>query len=149
MDITKDLPYLHLRFLVCWCLLSAKLNAMMDIAFLMRFWYFFFTLGSTLEDGAPSYLSTIFQRSTKTNSIPNLEFEGLKFSPLNLSMSMSSDALLRSKLGDILFINLNQHIMRFYMHSKASQPSTNLSYMHLYTSNVLISKVPTNVPNVH
>ena len=49
--------------------------------YLMRLWYYFNTLGSVLEDGAFSYLSTMPQRSMKIKIISNLKLQRLSLSP--------------------------------------------------------------------
>lgn len=77
INVTKSLLYLCWSFafqLVCTTWLFAKLSAMMDIASLTRLLYYFFNLGSALENGVSSYLSTMSQRSMKAKPISNLNF---------------------------------------------------------------------------
>ncbi len=74
--------------------------AMVDMAFFARRWYSLMTLGSELDGGASSNPSTISQRSMEANTISILNFQRLKFSPLNLSMTLtlspSKDVVLHS-----------------------------------------------------
>jgi hypothetical protein len=82
--------------------LSAKLGPMMDMSFLTHLWYSFITLGSTLEGGASLDPSIMFQKFMDVNNILILNFQRLKFPPLNLSMNLVtlllSDVIIRSEI---------------------------------------------------
>ncbi len=96
----------------------------MDMAFFARRWYSLMTLGSALDGGASSDPSTISQRSMEANTISILNFQRLKFSPLNFSMilalSPSNDAILHSNLTSL-----------------PTPKSTNPALVHLQTLNGL------------
>lgn len=88
-------------------LLSVKLSTIMNIVLFIRLWYYFFILESALEGGVFLDSSTISRRPTKTNIISNLNFQTLKFTLLNLLMTLvplsSSDAIFSSKIENIHF----------------------------------------------
>ncbi len=113
VDVAKCLPCLH-RYLAPLDVVrpSTKLMAMVDMAFFARRWYSLMTLGSALDGGASSDSSTISQRSMEANTISILNFQRLKFSPLNLSMTLvlspSNNAILHSNMTSLPTYAFNQ-----------------------------------------
>ncbi len=104
-----------LHLLMWWSWLSTKLMPMIDMAFFTCRWYSLMILGSALDGGASSNPSTISQRSMEANTISILNFQKLKFSPLNLSMTLalspSNDASLHSNSTSLPTYVLNQMLI--------------------------------------
>jgi hypothetical protein len=98
VDVAQSTPCFHGPFatLDVGKLVIHQFEANNDIAFFTRRLYSFITFESSPKDGGSSVSSTISQRSMDVNTISILNFQRLKFSPLNLSMTL---ALSPSKLA--------------------------------------------------
>ena len=129
MDVAKGThvsagPFQHL---ICANWLSIKLSAILDIVFFTCLWYFFFNFRINVSMWSSFGFFRNVPKVHKSQRTFNLNFQILKFAPLNLLLiiasTTSSDVMLCLKIGFMFFINSNQPFPSYYVHSKASKPS--------------------------